>query len=52
LLRGRLGIWPERIRGRKDLRKIIERARAIERPQEREVRPAVTDTVGYKAIQN
>lgn len=52
LLRKRLGILPERIRGRGDLRKIIERAREIERPQERVPRAKVTKKVGYDAIQS
>jgi len=47
----RLGIWPERIKGRGDLKKIIERAEQIERPQERVAARAVTDEVGYEAIQ-
>ena len=50
--KGRLGLFPERIAGLKDLRKIIERAEAIERPQEPVPERAVTDTVGYEAIQS
>jgi heterodisulfide reductase subunit C len=49
---GRMGIFPERIAGLKDLRKIIKRAEEIERPQERVSKRPVTDEVGYEAIQN
>jgi heterodisulfide reductase subunit C len=49
---GRLGIFPERIKGLSDLRKIIKRAEEIERPQERVPERPVTDTVGYEAIQS
>jgi heterodisulfide reductase subunit C len=49
---GRLGLWPDRIAGLKDLRKIIERAEAIERPQELAPGRAMTDKVGYEAIQS
>jgi len=49
---GRMGIFPERIRGLRDLRKIIERAEEIERPQERAPARPVTDEVGYEAIQS
>jgi len=49
---GRLGLLPERIAGLKDLRKIIKRAEAIERPQELVPGRAVTDEVGYEAIQS
>jgi len=48
---GRLGIFPERIKARRDLVKIIERAEEIERPQEPVPKRAVTDVVGYEAIQ-
>ena len=49
---GRLGLWPERIAGRSDLLKIIQRAEAIERPQERVPERTGIDTVGYEAIQS
>jgi len=52
LRKGRLGIWPERIAGRADLLKIIERAEAIERPQERVPQRTVSDVVGYEAIRS
>ena len=50
--RGRLHPLPDRIRGRGDLVKIIERAEQIDRPQEREAVRPPTDKVGYKAIQS
>lgn len=49
---GRLGLWPERIKARSDLLKIIERAEAIERPQEPVPQRPVGDVVGYDAIQS
>lgn len=52
LLNKRLGILPERIKGRGDLRKIIARAQEIERPQERVARRKSTEKVGYDAIQS
>ena len=51
LRKGRFGLLPERISRQKDLRKIIERAEEIERPQEPVPTRVVTDEVGYKAIQ-
>ena len=51
LRKRRLALLPERIKGRSDLRKIIERAEQIERPQERVPTRVVTDKVGYEAIQ-
>jgi len=49
--RGRMGFFPERIRGRRDLAKIIKRAEEIERPQEAVPRRKATTEVGYEAIQ-
>jgi heterodisulfide reductase subunit C len=48
---GRMGIWPERIQGRRGLKKIIARAEEIERPQERVPVRRVIEEVGYEAIQ-
>ncbi len=49
---GRLGLFPERIAGHADLKKIIARAEEIEQPREPVPVRAVTDEVGYKAIQS
>jgi len=47
---GRLKFFPEKIRGRHELRAILERAEQIERPQEPTHETVPTDAVGYDAI--
>lgn len=47
---GRLPLFPERIRGHKDLKAIMARAEQIEQPQEPAGEGRRTDEVGYEAI--
>jgi len=48
--KGRMPLWPEKIRARKDLRAIIAKAEQIERPQEPTGEARRVGEVGYEAI--
>jgi len=48
--KGRIGMVPEKIKGLKDLRKIIDKAEQIEAAFERDQYKAPVDKVGYEAI--
>ncbi len=48
--KGRLGLFPSKIRGMDGLRRMIARAEEFDRPPERGEEARPTDKVGYKAI--